>query len=164
MAIPLVMTTYTPMFGIRVQIVPASVLRMLLGQKVIPAYEFPHMRIVYAVVMLIPFLHILAIVGTSRRIRNLRQGTHVRMRMQIVLYVVLPVITNAVVAYVLLVTLPSVFGAKMPVILLCQPDVGWVAVISGVFAIVWGSLRTGIVISTLRQIHGPKLITPLVTS
>jgi hypothetical protein len=144
------------MFGIRVQIVPASVLRMLLGQKVIPGYEFPHMRIVYALVMLIPFLHILAIVGTSRRIRNLRQGTHVRMRMQIVLYVVLPVITNAVVAYVLLVTLPSVFGAKMPVILLCQPDVGWVVIMSDVLAIVWAVVRTGILTWTLRQQRYPS--------
>ena len=53
--------------------------------------------------------------------------------------------------FVLLVTLPSAFGAKMSVILLFQPDVGWVAVISGVFANVWGILRTGIVILALRQ-------------
>jgi hypothetical protein len=50
----------------------------------------------------------------------------------------------------MLVAFPSVFGAKMSVILLFQPDVGWVAVISGIFEIVWGLLRTGIVISTLR--------------
>ena len=30
-------------------------------------------------------------------------------------------------------------------------DVGWVAVISGVFAIVWGLLRTGVVVPTLHQ-------------
>jgi len=46
--------------------------------------------------------------------------------------------STATIAYVLLVTLPSAFGAKTSVILLFQPDVGWVAVISGVFAIVWG--------------------------
>jgi len=66
-------------------------------------------------------------------------------------HIALPLIWNAAIAYILLVTLPGTFGAKMSVILLFQPDVGWVATISGVFAIVWGLLRTGIVISTLRQ-------------
>jgi hypothetical protein len=39
----------------------------------------------------------------------------------------------------------------MAFILLFQPDVAWVAIISGIFAIVCGLLRTGIVISTLHQ-------------
>ena len=145
------MNTYSPMLGIRVQRLPASVLRMLLGQEFIPGYEFLDRRIVYALVMVIPVLHIMAILATSRRIRFLRSGTRFSKPMQIILYVALPLIWNAIIAYVLLVTLPRAFGAKMPVILLFQPDVAWVAIISGFFAIVWGVLRTGIVISTLRQ-------------
>jgi uncharacterized membrane protein len=57
----------------------------------------------------------------------------------------------------LLVTLPKAFEVDISTMILLQPDVSWVAVISGVFAIAWGLLRTGIVISTLRQaFESPK--------
>lgn len=120
--------------GVRVSRLPSSVL-----------------RIVYALVMLIPLLHFFAVVTTLRRIRYWQRSTQFPTQMQIVRYIALPFIWNAAIAYVLLVTLPIAFGANLSTIILFQPDVGWVAVISGVFAIVWGLLRTGIVISTLRQ-------------
>jgi hypothetical protein len=101
--------------------------------------------------MLIPLLYIIAVVAMFRRIRFWRSNTQTPTHMQVARYVALPLIWNAAIAYILLVTLPGAFGAEMSVILLFQPDVGWVAVISGVFAIVWGLLRTGIVISPLRQ-------------
>jgi CubicO group peptidase (beta-lactamase class C family) len=150
LAVALVMNTYSPMLGVRVSRLPGSVLRILLGQEIIPGHEFPYMRIVYALVMLIPLLHIIAILGTFRRIRFWRNSMQLPMQMQVARYIAFPLIWNSIIAYVLLVTLPSAFTAKMSVILLFQPDVGWVALISGVFAIVWGLLRTGIVISTLR--------------
>ena len=71
--------------------------------------------------------------------------------MQVARYIALPFIWNAVIAYILLVTLPTAFGAKLSVILLFRPDLVWIAVISSVFAIVWGLLRTDVVISTLHQ-------------
>jgi hypothetical protein len=70
--------------------------------------------------------------------------------MQVVQYVALPLIWNAVIAYVLLMTLPFAFEANISTVILFQPDVGWVAVGSGVFVTLWGPLRTGIVLSTLR--------------
>jgi hypothetical protein len=42
---------------------------------------------------------------------------------------------------------PTVLGA----VILSQLDVGWIAIISGIFAIVWGLLRTGIVIAGLNK-------------
>jgi hypothetical protein len=50
------------------------------------------------------------------------------------------------------VILPKAFAANISTVILFQPDIGWVAAVSGVFAIVWGVLRTGIVISTFRQV------------
>jgi hypothetical protein len=50
------------------------------------------------------------------------------------------------------VVLPKAFAANISTVILFQPDVGWVAAVSGVFAIVWGVLRTGILISTFRQV------------
>jgi hypothetical protein len=41
--------------------------------------------------------------------------------------------------------------------ILLQPDASWMALISGVFVILWGLLRTGFVISTLRQTFGRQL-------
>ena len=70
LAVALVMNTYSPMLGIRVSRVPSSVLRMLLGQLLIRVYEFCYMQIVYAGVMLIPFLHLIAVVATIRRLRS----------------------------------------------------------------------------------------------
>ena len=69
LAIALVMNTYSPMLGIRVQRLPSSVLRILLGQEIIPGYKFPYMRIIYALVMLIPLLNIMSVLIAFQRIR-----------------------------------------------------------------------------------------------
>ena len=78
------MNTYSPMLGVRVSRLPNSVLRMLLGQEVIPGYEFPYMRIVYALVVLIPLLHIIAALATFRHIRFWRMNTKLPPQMQVV--------------------------------------------------------------------------------
>ena len=124
---------------------------MLLDQEVIPGYEFPHMRIIYALVMLIPLLHILAIVTTFRRMRSGHRNTQLSPLAQIARYVVLPLIWNTGIAFILLVSLPKAFESNISTVILFQPDVGWVAFVSGAFAIVWGLISTSIGISMLRQ-------------
>ena len=150
-AVAMMMNTYSPMLGIRVSRLPSSVLRMLLGQSVIPGFEFLHMQILYALVMVIPFLHIIGVFATFRSIRFWRGNSQPPTQMQIGRDVALPLIWNAVIAYVLLVTLPSTFGADIPTVILFQPDVGWVAAISGIFAILLGVIITCIGISILRK-------------
>ncbi len=76
-------------------------------------------------VMLVPLLHIIAAQATFRRIRFWRKNTQFPTQMQVARYITLPLIWNAAIAYILLVTLPGTFGSKMSVILLFQPDVGW---------------------------------------
>ena len=149
MAIAMVMNTYSPMLGFRVSRLPGNVLRMLLGQDTVQLNEILFRQIIYVLVMLIPLLHFLAVVMTLRRVRSWRSGAP--LSPQIARYVALPLIWNAALAYVLLVTLPKAFEVDISTMILVQPDVSWVAVVSGVFAIVWGLLRTGIVISSLRQ-------------
>ncbi|MGZ9222857.1 MAG: hypothetical protein ACXW4Q_12185, partial [Anaerolineales bacterium] len=147
------------MLGIRVSRVPNSVLRMLLGQEIIPGYEFPFMRIVYALVMLIPLLHIIAVWATFRRIRFWRTSAQHPTQTQTVLFIALPLIWNALIAYILLILLPGAFDANLGTVILFQPDVGWVAVISGIFAIVWGVISTSIGISMLRQtVKRPEIV------
>jgi CubicO group peptidase (beta-lactamase class C family) len=151
LAVAMVMNTYSPMLGVRVSRVPSSVLRMLLGQAVVPGYEIRYMQIVYAGVMLIPLLQLITVVITFRRLRSWQMNRQHFTQWQTVRFIALSLIWNALLAYILLIRLPIAFGANLPAILLFQPDVGWVAVISGIFAIVWGLLRTGIVISMLRK-------------
>lgn len=142
MAVAMVMNTYSPMLGIRVSRLPSSVLRMLLGQEIIPGNEFPYMRIAYALVMLSPILLFIDVLLVFRRKGYVRRGMPRWTVIQVMRFVVLPLIWNAAIAFILLVILPIAFEAKMPVILLFQPDVGWTASITGVIAILWGLLRT----------------------
>lgn len=160
-AIAVSMNTYSPMLGVRVARLPSSVLRMLLDQEVIPGYEFPHMRIIYALVMLIPFLHIIAILATLRHVRLWQSHLQRSTRMQVARYIAWPLLWNAAIAYILLVILPKAFEANISTVILFQPDVGWVAAVSGVFAIVWGLVRTGILLSTFRLVFERQEKKPL---
>jgi CubicO group peptidase (beta-lactamase class C family) len=150
-AVAMVMNTYSPMLGVRVSRLPANVLRILLAQPTIPGNEIRYMQSIYALVMLIPLLHIIAVLATLRRIRFWRRSTQLPTQMQVARYIASPFIWNAAIAYVLLVTLPIAFEADVSTVILFQPDVGWVAVVSGVFAIVWGVISTSVGISMLRQ-------------
>ena len=150
-AIAMSINTYSPMLGVRVSRLPSSVLRMLLAQEVIPGYEFPHMRIIYALVMLIPFLHIIAVLATLRRIRLWQSNLQRSTRMQVARYIALPLLWNAAIAYILLVILPKAFEANISTVILFQPDVGWVAAVSGIFAVVWGIISISAGIWMLRQ-------------
>ena len=155
LAIAMVMNTYNPMLGFRVSRVPSNVLRMLLGQVTVQLNEILFRQIIYVLVMLIPLLHFLAVVVTLRRVRSWGRGAPLSPQTQIARYVALPLIWNAAIAYVLLVTLPKAFEVDILTMILLQPDVSWVAVASGVFAIVWGLLRTGIAIVGLNKRQVP---------
>lgn len=149
LAIGMVMNTYSPMLGFRVSRVPGNILRMLLGQATIQLNEILFRQMTYGIVMLIPLIQLLAVVITLRRVRSWRKGASYSSQIQIAFYVALPLIWNA--AYVLLVILPKAFEVDISTMILLQPDVSWVAVVSGVFAIAWGLLRTSLVVPTLRQ-------------
>jgi CubicO group peptidase (beta-lactamase class C family) len=151
MALAMVMNTYSPMLGFRVSRLPGNVLRMLLGQDTVQLNEILLRQIIYVLVMLIPLLHFISVVMTLRRVRSWRGGAPLSPQTQIARYVALPLIWNAAIAYVLLVTLPKAFEVDISTMILLQPDVSWVAVISGVFAIVWGLVRTGIVVAGLNK-------------
>lgn len=144
LAVAMVMNTYSPMLGIRVARLPGSVLRMLLGQEIIPGKEFSYMRIAYALVMSTPVLLFIDVLLVFRRKVYLRRRMPRWTIFQVMRFIVFPLIWNAAIAFILLVILPIAFETKMPVILLFQPDIGWTASITGGFAILWGLLRTGL--------------------
>jgi hypothetical protein len=151
LAVALVMNTYSPMLGFRVSRVPGNILRMLLGQETIQLNEILFRQSIYVFLILIPFLHIFAVGTTLRRSRSRRGAARLSPKTQIARHIALPLIWNVALAYGLLVALPQAFEANFPVMILLQPDASWLAVVSGVFAIVWGIISTGIGISMLPQ-------------
>lgn len=151
LALAMVMNTYNPLLGFRVSRLPGNILRMLLGQATIQLNEILFRQLIYVLVMLMPLFHFLDVVKTLRRVRSWRREALLAPHTQIVRYVALPFIWNAAIAYLLLVTLPKAFEVDIATMILIQPDAGGVAVASGTFAIVWGVLRTGIVLSSIRQ-------------
>lgn len=157
LAFAMVMNTYNPMLGFRVSRVPSNILRILLDQETIQLHEILFRQIIYVLVMLIPLLHILAVVITLRRVRSWRKGASLSPQTHIARYVALPLIWNTAIAYVLLIALPKAFEVDISTMILLQPDVSWVAVVCGIFAIVWGVLRTVIVVPTLRQAFERKM-------
>ncbi len=118
LAIAMVMNTYSPMLGFRVSRLPGNVLRMLLGQVTVQLNEILFRQIVYVLVMLIPLLHFLSVVMTLRRVRSWRRGAQLSPQKRIALYIVLPLIWNAAIAYVLLVTLPKAFEVDISTMIL----------------------------------------------
>src|SRR5262245_34984938 len=94
-AVVMAMNTYSPMLGVRVSRLPSSVLRMLLGQEVIQGYEFPYMQIIYALVMSVPLLQLIAVLATLRCIRFWQQSAPGPTRMQVARYIALTFIWNA---------------------------------------------------------------------
>ena len=86
MAIAMVMNTYSPMLGFRVSRVPGNILRMLLGQVTTQLNEILFRQIIYVLLMLIPFLHIISVVTTLRCTRSRRgaRGFHRRNRSRVI--------------------------------------------------------------------------------
>jgi hypothetical protein len=100
--------------------------------------------------MLIPLLHVIAVLTTLRRIRFWQRSSKLPTQMQVARYIALSLMWNAAIAYILLVILPQAFEANISTVILFQPDVGWVALVSGVSAILWGVTSISIGISMLR--------------
>lgn len=142
MALAMVMNTYNPMLGFRVSRLPGNLLRILLGQDTVQLHEILFRQVIYIFVMGIPLLQSLALVMRLRRVRAWRRGAPLSSRTHLAREIVWPLMWNTALAYVLLVLLPKAFEVNISTMILLQPDVSWVAVISGGFALVWGVIST----------------------
>jgi hypothetical protein len=66
-----------------------------------------------------------------------------------------PLVLNLAWALIILVGLPRVLGS-LSMVLAGFPDLGYVLVVSGVVALAWSILRTGLTLVTLRNMHAPS--------
>lgn len=94
--------------------------------------------------LLIPVLQVLGVIATLHALRSWREspGSRPRGLRKWGLYVVPPLILNGLVALMLL----PLRGAMRGFWLLFAPDYAWIALISGTFALLWGPLRTWLVL------------------
>jgi CubicO group peptidase (beta-lactamase class C family) len=99
---------------------------------------------------LIPALQIVGVAVTLRRLRRWRRdpNSHPSGGRTWGLHILLPLIPD------LLVSLPllgMLWTGTLGVFLVYMPDVSWIALVCGSFALAWMVLRTGLVLRTLRR-------------
>jgi CubicO group peptidase (beta-lactamase class C family) len=99
--------------------------------------------------LLISLLQIVGVAATLRRLRRWRRDPAVRPSRGRMwgLHILASLIPNLLVALTLLPMLGKMRGYLM----LFNPDVSWVAMICGSFAMIWSFLRTGLVLRALRK-------------
>ena len=66
-------------------------------------------------------------------------------------HLAIPILTNVIIAVGLLVVFPRVFNMELAGLLQFVPDVGCLLVASGIFAIVWGVVRTVLVLKVYEK-------------
>lgn len=100
--------------------------------------------------LLIPVLQIVGVAATGRLLRRWRQDRTNRpgSRRKWMLYVLLSQIPHLLVAPILLILLGT---GTLGLVLLFMPDVSWMAVTFGSFALIWMFVGTGLIRGTLRK-------------
>jgi CubicO group peptidase (beta-lactamase class C family) len=99
---------------------------------------------------LIPALQIVGVIATLRQLRRWQREPTSRPsgRRMWALQILLPTIPNLLVAASPIALLASPLRRFL---FLSAPDVSWLALISGSFAAIWGIVRTGLVLRTVRR-------------
>jgi CubicO group peptidase (beta-lactamase class C family) len=134
--------------------VGAGAAALLAGQQPAPL-ELGFMPWAMRALLLIPFLQIIGVGATLRRLRHWRQEPMSRPSggRKWGLHILLPLIPNLLLAAVPV----SLLGSGLiRFTLLFTPDLSWIALICGGFAGIWSFLRTGLVLRTLRKSPASK--------
>ena len=140
LAVAVMLNTYSPMLGTRIEAVPGNVLRLLLGQAIVERHEFVEMQLAYVVLMGIPWLEGVAIVESLRRIRRWHAGPRRPSRARVLSFMLGTLSWTILLAAVLLIVLPNTFDADLPSMVLFQPDVGWAVMLGAAIALLWAAI------------------------
>ncbi|MDJ0706105.1 MAG: serine hydrolase domain-containing protein [Leptolyngbyaceae cyanobacterium MO_188.B28] len=105
--------------------------------------------------LLIPFLQIIGVGATLRRLHRWRQDPQLRPSKGRIwgLHILLPLLPNLLLATITVLLLVS---GLIRFTLLFTPDLSWVALICGGFAGIWTFLRTGLILRILRKPEASK--------
>jgi CubicO group peptidase (beta-lactamase class C family) len=142
--------------------VGAGVAKLLAGEEAVPN-RFGAVPWALRSLPLIPALQIFGVAATLRRLLRWHQdpSSHPSGGRKWGLYILLPLIPDLLVSLPLLgllwtstldMPLLGLLGSgTRDVLLLFMPDVSWIALVCGSFALAWMVLRTGLVFQTLRK-------------
>jgi CubicO group peptidase (beta-lactamase class C family) len=135
--------------------VGAGAAALLAGQQPAPL-ELGFMPWAMRALLLIPFLQIVGVGATLRRVRRWRQDPQRRpsRRRMWGLHILLPLIPNLLLAAIPVLLLVS---GLIRFTLLFVPDLSWIALICGGFAGIWSFLRTGLVLRALKKSSSPLI-------
>ena len=132
----------------------AGVAKQLAGERSVPNRSGAIIPRALRSLPLIPALQIAGVAATLRRLRRWQQdpSSHPSGGRKWGRYILLPLVPD------LLVSLPLVgllWTDTLDVMLVYMPDVSWIALVCGSFALVWMVVRTGLVLRTLRKLSWP---------
>ncbi|HET7269732.1 MAG TPA: serine hydrolase domain-containing protein [Rubrobacter sp.] len=142
--------------------VGVGVAKLLAGERFVPN-RFGAVPWILRSLPLIPALQVVGVAATLRRLARWHQdpNSHPLSGIKWGRYILLPLIPDLLVSLPLLgslwtgtldVPLLGMLGrGTLDVMLLFMPDVSWIALVCGSFALAWMVLRTGLVLWTLRK-------------
>jgi hypothetical protein len=132
-----------------------SVAALLAGEQPAPVPFVGMIPWVLRGLLLIPALQIVGVAASLRLLRRWRLDPERRPSdgRKRGLAILLPLIPNLLVALTLIPMLDKTRGYLM----LYMPDYSWIAMICGSFALVWGFLRTGLVLRALGKSSSPLI-------
>ena len=127
---------------------------LLAGQQPAPI-KLDFIQWIMRLLPLIPLLQVVCVFATLRVLRRWEQEPAIRPggRRLWGQHILLPLFPNLTLAGIL-VYLRST--GMIHFVDLFMPDLAWIARISGVFALVWSLLRTGLILQALRKSPGSK--------
>jgi hypothetical protein len=126
-----------------------AVAALLAGAQPAPTPFFQVIPWMLRAQLLVPALQMVDVVATLRRLRRWRLDPERRPRRgrKWGLYVLLPLVSNWLVALSLL----PVLGKRRGYLKLYMPDFTWIARVCGSFGLVWSFMRTGLILCAFRK-------------
>jgi hypothetical protein len=136
-----------------------GVTALVVGAEPRPPAASTPLFVLYGILLLVVLVQVAGILRSVRELRRWRiqpaERPHGKARLAGRIF--LPLVLNILWAIAVLVGLPKVFGASLPVLVTGMPDIGAVLVASSLIALVWGALRTALVYFALRSMPGRAL-------
>ncbi|MDR8389819.1 serine hydrolase [Aliifodinibius sp. S!AR15-10] len=156
LGVVLLMNTYTPLFSKQQMEIADNIIRMLLSNNPVESTLDLASISVIMVLIVILLLQIAGVFFTLRRLKRWKSGQSPLPQnlWQQIRYLVLPLALNVGWAVLVFIAIPKISQILWPVILLFQPDVGWLAMLSGSIALLAGLVRTGFVANSFSKRKG----------
>lgn len=127
-----------------------NIMRILTGLEPIEPRVSPFGYVFYAVCAII-ILQIMGIVRTLYLLKKWKKLPPILNWFSYSRYIILPFVLSVSLSIALLIFLPNVNQIPLSGALLFAPDLAWVALISGSIALVWGTIRTALVIASILK-------------